>query len=183
MFTVYAVVLNIPVHTIAVYLLLIVPGIIAPEHVCRSVPVFFTNRVLFNYCGALLPLCSAVLILIYGNASWYHVVVLTSISIALTSLHTYVMDRLILVNVARYFVSFTTLSLAILDINKLLHVMPFAITVGVIAGSDLIPYIITSFIYKDRKIINIGGFMALDTISLSLVLALTTLVVLASLLN
>lgn len=183
MFAAYAIALDIPISVIIAYLVLLVPGIINPELSCRSIPVLFLTRVSFNYCGAVLPLCAAVLILVHSNTPWYYVLVLTSISTALTSLHTYVTDKLILVNVARYFASFITLSLSVLDMDRLIHVMPFAITVGLIAGSDLIPYIVTSLVNKDRKSISIGGFMALDAISVSLVLALTTLAVLMYLLD
>lgn len=183
MFMMYAIALSIPVHIVILYLLFVIPGAVAPERVCKSVPVLFSHRVLLNYCGSILPLCAAILILVHGDISWYYVVALTSISIALTSLHTYVMDKLILVNVARYFTSFVTLSFAILGMDKLLHVMPFAITIGVIAGSDLIPYIVTSLVNKNRKTINIGGFMALDTISVSLMLAIAILAILVHLLD
>ncbi len=107
---------------------------------------------------------------------------LVSLSITISSLHTYVTSKLVLVNVARYFATLTSLSLAIFDIN-IIYLLPFTAVVGLIVGADLLPYFVNTFINKNRKAVIIGGFMALDSITLALIFTLTTLILLRIFLN
>lgn len=179
-FTVYTILSKAPLYVIALFLAAAVPSVISPRHICRSLP--FTRYIFFNYCGALLPLLSATLILTYMGVVYPEIMLLISLSIAISSLHTHVTNKLVLVNVARYFATFTSLSLVIFDIN-ITYLLPFAAVVGLIVGADLLSYLVNVVINKDRKTVIIGGFMALDSITLSLIFTLTTLILLRIFLN
>ncbi|MEM1526254.1 MAG: hypothetical protein QW775_00430 [Ignisphaera sp.] len=179
-FIAYAVLSKAPLYVIFLFLAATVPSIISPRHICRSVS--FTKYIFFNYCGALLPLLSSTLVLTYRGIAYPEIMLLVSLSITISSLHTYVTSKLVLVNVARYFATLTSLSLAIFDIN-IIYLLPFTAVVGLIVGADLLPYFVNTFINKNRKAVIIGGFMALDSITLALIFTLTTLILLRIFLN
>ncbi|MEM4848074.1 MAG: hypothetical protein QXM55_00365 [Ignisphaera sp.] len=174
-FTIYAILSKAPLYVITLFLAVTIPSLISPRLVCKSIP--FTKYVYFNYCGALLPLLTAILILVPRRIVYPDIMLLVSLSIAISSLHTHITSKLVLVNVARYFASLTSLFLAIFDVNAS-YLLPFASVVGLVVGADLLPYLVNTIINKSRKSIIVGGFMALDSIALVLLFTLTTLILL-----
>lgn len=179
-FIVYSILSKVPLYILTLFLVVTTPSLISPRLVCKSIP--FTKYILFNYCGALLPLLSAILILVHRNIAYPDIMLLVSLSIAISSLHTHVTSKLILVNVARYFATLTSLFLAIFDISTS-YLLPFASVVGLVVGADLLPYFVNTIINKNRKSIIVGGFMALDSITLAFLFTLTTLILLQIFLN
>lgn len=175
-FVAYSMVFNIPLYTITIFLIFIVPSVINPQYVCRSIFIPFSKRILVNYCGFVLPFIASVIIMIYSNINLKHLILLTSMSTAFASLHTYVTKRMILVNILRYCLSFVSLSIAIL--SNVHHILPFASVMGIFIGSDLIPFLILNKLNRNNtKAMIVGGFMALDSIALSFVLVTSILMV------
>lgn len=176
LFATYCILLGIPCHIIALFLLLTIPCVFSPRKVCYSIPVPLLNGLRVNYCGFLLPLKAAIVILAYGSVNALNVLLLTSISILFASIHTHIAKEMVLVNVARYLISFTAMSFAILHLSELLYALPFAVVIGLATGSDLMSYILINA--KDKRFkgsMVVGGFMALDAIALSFLFTLVVL--------
>jgi hypothetical protein len=174
-FIVYGLLLRMPMYFIAMVLIWIAPSILNPRHVCRAIPI--TKYIYINYCGALLPLLIATVILLQNLAHWLYIFLALLFSITLSALHTYVTNKFVLVNVPRYFIAVTSTALALFESSIVYSLLPFTIVAGLIVGADLVSYITTSLWNKDRKKIVIGGFMALDSINLSLVFSLIILII------
>jgi hypothetical protein len=79
------------------------------------------------------------------------------------------------VNVPRYFIAITSLIIALLGLDTAYYLLPFAVVTGIILGTDIIPYTVMSVRSREKRKIIIGGFMALDSITLSLIFSLTIL--------
>jgi len=173
----YAVLLELPLHVFVIFLAMVIPGIISPKNACKAISLPYVKRILFNYCGSVVPFFVALTILLSGNTPWHHTLVMSVTSIAIISLHTYITSKTVLVNVIRYFITFTSLAMAFLNINEVLYVLPFAAVIGIILGSDIIPFTISLANGKiaSHKRIIVGGLMALDSISLVLMLSITIL--------
>lgn len=174
-FTIYSLLIGVPLHVIAMVLPCVVLGIASPRRFCIAIPI--TKYVYVNYCGALLPLLISIVVLVQSALPWYYALLITSLSIALSALHTYVSKNYVLVNVPRYLVAVTSTTLALLEPNITYTLLPFVIVIGIIIGSDLFSYLAIRVTHKSRKSLVIGGLMALDSISLSLLFSLTILTV------
>jgi hypothetical protein len=172
-FTAYGLLLRIPTHIVFLVLLHVMPSIFSPQHVCKAIPI--TKRIYLNYCGALLPLLIALTIFVQNIVRWDYVLLSVVFSITLSVLHTYVTDRFTLVNVPRYFIAITSLIIALLGLDTAYYLLPFAVVTGIILGTDIIPYTVMSVRSREKRKIIIGGFMALDSITLSLIFSLTIL--------
>ncbi len=92
------------------------------------------------------------------------------LSIVIASIHTFISTRYILVNVARYCLTHTIISYAIFWRCKWLpYVLPLSSIIGIVLGSDLIPFIFLSISKKNyyRIAIEIGGARETDAIVIS----------------
>lgn len=179
LFIVYCLLLGIPYYIITLFLVFILPSLVKPQKLCRSISIPLLNGLFINYCGFLLPFKAALLILININLDVMYIILILSMSIALASLHTFISNRAIMVNIARYCILLIAISFAVIYENILFYILPFASIIGIVIGSDIMSYIVINFIYKDKKkYMIIGGFMALDSIVLSFILILLMLILL-----
>lgn len=174
-FTVYSFLLRISVYLITMVLLCIVPGILSPRYTCRTIS--FTKHIYFNYCGAFLPLLVAIVILVQNIVPWHCILLMTSLSIVLSTLHTYLSSKYILVNVPRYLITITSIALVLLDLDTIYSLLPFTIVVGLLVGADIFSYLAISIMSKNKKRVILGGFMALDSIPLTLTFSLIILII------
>lgn len=161
-------------------LLIIIVCIYNPRKICRSIRLPFVNNILFNYCGFLLPLFSSLVLIFSYNVYVKHLVLLSSLAVVIAVMHTYVANKMILINVVRYSVLLTFLSILILSmrsaIEDVYYLLPFSSVVGIALGCDIIPYI---FMYRrlknEHKVLIVGGYVVLDSINISLILVLIIL--------
>ena len=184
MFVIYALMLGIPLHTLIPVLILVLASVIVPGKVCRSIPLIPLKGLFIDLCGFVAPITAAVTILVCGSLNVPELMLMVSISTALAILHTYITKKTVLVNIARYVTTFLALSLAILDVERLLFITPFAVVIGIALGSDLMTYIISYGSNKNgNRGLIIGGYKFLDSIAISFtqtVAALTIILLIVS---
>ncbi|MEM1542089.1 MAG: DUF1614 domain-containing protein [Ignisphaera sp.] len=152
------------------------PCIANPKKVCRSIRLPLINGIAINCCGFLLPLYSTLVLMICKTVEIQHLILLLSLAIAIAVVHTYATEKMILVNVVRYTLSFVLLSIAITYSEDIYYILPFSTIMGIVLGSDILPSI---FMYRslesESKVLVIGGYMALDSIPISLIISLSIL--------
>lgn len=179
LFIVYGMILNMPLYAIITLAALIVIGIINPYKVCRPIPIPLSRRIFVNYCGFMLPLKISMMPIFFNGVGIEipYLILLISSSMMLASLHTYITKNMILVNVVRYCISLIALSIIMTITDTLPYLLPFVTVTGLFLGSDFLPYIIFTKIRRNNeKVVVIGGFAALDSIVLALILVLTVVI-------
>ncbi|MEM4441953.1 MAG: hypothetical protein QXN02_03455 [Ignisphaera sp.] len=177
-YTAYCLLLNCLNILTITFLAIMVPCIANPRKVCRSIRLPLINGIAINYCGFLLPLYSTLILMICRAIQIQYLILLLSLAIAIAVVHTYTTEKMILVNVIRYSLSFVFLSMVITHSEDIYYILPFSTIMGIALGSDILPAI---FMYRslesEGKVLVIGGYMALDSIPISLIISLSILLV------
>ncbi len=175
-YTSYCLLLNCLNILTITFLAIVMPCIANPKKVCRSIRLPLINGIAINCCGFLLPLYSTLVLMICKTVEIQHLILLLSLAIAIAVVHTYATEKMILVNVVRYTLSFVLLSIAITYSEDIYYILPFSTIMGIVLGSDILPSI---FMYRslesESKVLVIGGYMALDSIPISLIISLSIL--------
>jgi len=137
---------------------------------CNSIKCTKIFPISFNICGFLVPLFTS-LINIFGTyVDLLGFSVLLLLSVVIASFHTFISTKYILVNVVRYCLTHIIISYTIFwSCEWFPYVLPFSSIIGIVLGSDIIPFIFLSISKKNslRIAIEIGGGRETDAIVIS----------------
>ncbi len=144
------------------------------KNVCRVVYFRHLDTIAIDLCGCLLPLIASLIIALSSRIDAILFVIFLSLSVMIASINTVLSSKSIIVNVFRYSISLFLLSLTLFrSYDCYFYVLPLVSAIGIILGSDILPYIFMRPILKDsKKILVIGGAKSLDAINISTILTM-----------
>lgn len=137
---------------------------------CSSIRCIKVLPISFNICGFLIPLLASLINMSEMCIDLLGFGILLLLSIAIASFHTFISTRYVLVNIVRYCLTYTIISYAIFwRCEWFPYVLPFSNIIGIVLGSDIIPFIFLSTRRKNEHhmVIDIGGAKEADAIVIS----------------
>lgn len=142
--------------------------------VCRVVYLQNVNTIAIDFCGCLLPFIASLIIALSSSIDIKLFTILLSLSTMIASINTVLSSRSIIVNIFRYSISLFLISVVLFQSNNYyFYALPLITIMGIIIGSDILPYIfIHPGLRKLRKTLVIGGAKALDAINISTILVM-----------
>ncbi len=154
---------------ILVLSLMFIYFLINQRFICRIICLKHLNSIAIDVCGCLLPLIASIFTALNGKINFDIFLVFLSLSITTASVNTILSSKSIIVNVIRYSISLFLISLSIFQSYECyFYILPLVTAMGIIIGSDILPYLFMYYKLKYlKKTLVIGGAKALDAISIS----------------
>ncbi|MCX8168090.1 MAG: DUF1614 domain-containing protein [Ignisphaera sp.] len=171
-FLAYSIVLigfNLAVFTIVILLTCV---LVNHERVCRIIYLRYLDTIAIDLCGCLLPLAVSLFIALNSRIDLGLLAILLTLSITIASINTVLSSRSIVVNVLRHSISLFLLSLTLFrSYGCYFYILPLVSAIGIILGSDILPYVFMRPMLRNlKKILIIGGAKTLDAINISTIL-------------
>ncbi|MCS7111935.1 MAG: DUF1614 domain-containing protein [Ignisphaera sp.] len=130
------------------------------------------DTIAIDLCGCLLPLAVSLFIALNSRIDLGLLAILLTLSITIASINTVLSSRSIVVNVLRHSISLFLLSLTLFrSYGCYFYILPLVSAIGIILGSDILPYVFMRPMLRNlKKILIIGGAKTLDAINISTIL-------------
>ncbi len=154
--------------------------VLFPSRSCSSIRCIKVLPTSFNICGFLIPLLTSLINMTRIHIDLPGFIVLILLSISIASLHTFISTKYVLVNIIRYSLTYTIISYAIFwRCAWFPYVFPFSNIIGVVLGSDIIPFVFLSIIKRDKPhiTIDVGGAREVDAIVISSLVSYLSIVI------
>jgi len=137
----------------------------------RALVMVLSHNLAIDVCGALIPMILALIpVLTVPSPTYTQIICLIALSISAAMITSLSTTNKMLINVIRFVLMLTCLSIPFVDPLTMLTWIPLISVLGITVGADVIPYFLVlrrNSIENDERVFVIGGAGLLDAIVLS----------------